>query len=99
MRIDLSANVGETRDAGSAGKASSQVVAGAGNVGPETDSARLSTDTAKVRALNAAVLQVPEIRQEKVAALAEQVGKGNYAVSPEQTAEALLTILATNRAA
>jgi len=45
------------------------------------------------------VLQLPEIRQEKVAALAEQVQKGGYQVGSQQTAEALLTALTTNRAA
>jgi len=65
----------------------------------EADSAQLSTDQVKVQALSAAVLQLPEIRQEKVAALAAQVQKGNYQVGAQQTAEAFLTALTTNRAA
>jgi flagellar biosynthesis anti-sigma factor FlgM len=99
MRIDLNANVGQTPDAGSAGKAGSRAVSGAGSAVPEADSAQLSTDQVKVQALSTAVLQLPEIRQEKVAALAEQVQKGSYPVSVEQTAEALLAALTTNRAA
>lgn len=99
MRIDLNASVGQTPDAGPAGKAGSRAMAGAGNAVPEADSAHLSTDQTKVQALSAAVLQLPEIRQEKVAALAEQVQKGSYLVSAEQTAGALLTALTTNRAA
>ncbi|MGO9125381.1 MAG: flagellar biosynthesis anti-sigma factor FlgM [Terriglobales bacterium] len=99
MRIDLNANVGQTPDAGPAGKAGSRAVPGTGNAALEADSAQLSTDQVKVHALGAAALQLPEVRQEKVAALAEQVQKGSYQVSPDQTAEALLTTLTTNRAA
>jgi|SRR5580704_15676182 negative regulator of flagellin synthesis FlgM len=99
MRIDLTANVGQTPDAGEAGKAGSRAVSGAGSAVPEGDSTQLSTDQAKLQALSAAVLQLPEIRQDKVAALAEQVQSGNYRVTAQQTAEALLTALTTNRAA
>jgi|SRR5580698_2063850 flagellar biosynthesis anti-sigma factor FlgM len=99
MRIDLNANVGPTADAGQAGKTGSRVGLGAGSVEAEVDSAQLSTDHVKVQALSAAVLQLPEIRQEKVAALAAQVQTGNYQVGAQQTAEALLTALTTNRAA
>ena len=99
MRVDLNANVGQTADAGQTGKAGSRVVSGAGNAVPEGDRTQLSADQVKVQALSAAVLQLPEIRQDKVAALAEQVQKGTYAVGAGQTAEALLTALTTNRAA
>jgi len=98
MRIDLNASVGQLPDAGLAGKASLRAL-GAGSDAPQADSAQLSTDQAKVNALRAAVLQLPEIRQEKVAALAEQVQKGSYAVSAEQTGEAVLAALSTNLAA
>lgn len=99
MRIDLNANVGQAEDAGPAGKAGVRVLAGAGSAGQEGDSAQLSTDAVKLQALSASVLQLPEIRQDKVAALAEQVQKGNYRVAAQQTAEALLMALTTNRAA
>lgn len=99
MRIDLNASLGQTPDAGQTGKAGSRAVSGAGNAVPEGDSTQLSTDQVKVQALSAAVLQLPEIRQDKVAALAEQVQKGTYQVGAQQTAEALLTALTTNRAA
>ncbi|MGA7379801.1 MAG: flagellar biosynthesis anti-sigma factor FlgM [Terriglobales bacterium] len=99
MKIDLNANVGQTPDAGAAGKASSRAVSGAENAVPEGDSTRLSTDQANVQALSAAVLQLPEIRQDRVAALTEQVQKGSYQVTAQQTAEALLTALTTNRTA
>jgi flagellar biosynthesis anti-sigma factor FlgM len=96
MRIDLNANVGQTPDAGPTG---SRAVSGAGSTVPEADSAQLSTDQVKVQALSAAVLQLPEVRQEKVTALAEQLQKGSYQVSAQQTAEAVLNALTTNRAA
>jgi flagellar biosynthesis anti-sigma factor FlgM len=99
MRIDLNANVGQTPDAGQAGKAGSRAALGTGSEGLQVDSTQLSTDQVKVQALSTAVLQLPEIRQDKVAALAEQVQKGNYQVGSQQTAEALLTALTTNRAA
>jgi flagellar biosynthesis anti-sigma factor FlgM len=99
MRIDLNVNVGQTADAGAAGKANSRAVVGAGNAGPEADRAQLSTDLVKVQELSAAVLQLPEVRQEKVTALGAQIKNGNYAVTAQQTAEALLAALTTNRAA
>jgi flagellar biosynthesis anti-sigma factor FlgM len=99
MRIDLNANVGQTPDAGQAGKAGSRAALGTGSAGLQADSTQLSTDQVKVQALSTAVLQLPEIRHDKVAALAEQVQKGSYQVGSQQTAEALLTALTTNRAA
>jgi flagellar biosynthesis anti-sigma factor FlgM len=99
MRIDLNANVGPTQDAGQAGKASSRAALGAGSVRVEADRTEPSSDQVKVQTLSAAVLQLPEIRQEKVAALADQVQQGNYPVTAQQTAEALLTALTKNRAA
>jgi flagellar biosynthesis anti-sigma factor FlgM len=99
MRIDLNANVGQTLDAGQAGKTGSRAVSGAGSAEVQADSTRLSTDQVRVQALSTAVLQLPEIRQGKVEALAAQVRQGNYLVSAQQTAGALLTALTTNRAA
>lgn len=99
MRIDLNANVGQMPDAGPAGKAGSRAVSNTGSSLLGADSAQLSTDQVKLQALSAAVLQLPEVRQEKVATLAEQVQKRTYPLSAEQTAEALLTALTANRAA
>jgi flagellar biosynthesis anti-sigma factor FlgM len=99
MRVDLNANVGQTADAGQAGKAGSRAVSDAGSAEVQADSTRLSTDQVRVQALSTAVLQLPEIRQGKVEALAEQVRQGNYPVSAQQTAGALLNALTTNRAA
>jgi anti-sigma28 factor (negative regulator of flagellin synthesis) len=52
-----------------------------------------------VQALAAQVNELPEIRQEKVAALGRAVQSGNYQVTPEQTADALLSELRTRPAA
>jgi flagellar biosynthesis anti-sigma factor FlgM len=99
MRIDLNTDVGQVADAGQTAKSGSRAASAAGNAKAETDSTQLSTDQVKVQALSTAVLQLPEIRQQKVAALAEQVQKGTYQVAAQQTAEVLLTAFTTNRAA
>ena len=100
MRIDLNANVGQTPDTGQTGKAGSRVVSSnAANSVAEGDSTQLSADQVKVQTLGAAVLQLPEIRQNKVTSLAVQIQKGAYPVTARQTAEALLAALTTNRAA
>ena len=44
-------------------------------------------------ALAAQVNQLPEVRQKRVAAIASAVREGTYRVSPEQTAEAILSEL------
>lgn len=43
--------------------------------------------------LAAQVNQLPEVRQEKIAAIANAVKRGTYQVSPEQTADAILSEL------
>jgi flagellar biosynthesis anti-sigma factor FlgM len=92
MRIDLSNSIQQTLDpAGSANstRTSSQSKA--------TDSAadvtKLSPEYEKVQSLAASVSQVPEMRQERVAALSESIRAGNYGVSSKQTAEALLSYM------
>jgi flagellar biosynthesis anti-sigma factor FlgM len=44
-----------------------------------------------VQVLAAQVDNFPEIRQEKVAALEDAIQKGTYQVTPEKTAEAMLS--------
>jgi anti-sigma28 factor (negative regulator of flagellin synthesis) len=63
------------------------------------DSAELSSDQLSATALTSAVAQVPEIRQEKVAALAEKLRTNAYEVSPQQTAEAIVSQMRTSQAA
>ena len=63
------------------------------------DVANPSADYMRAQALTAGLSQLPEVREEKVAALAEKVQNGSYAVSPEQTAEALMSHMAGRAAA
>jgi flagellar biosynthesis anti-sigma factor FlgM len=55
------------------------------------DSAQLSSDQARVQSFAAQVNNLPEIRQEKVDALRRVIREGSYEVSPEQTADAMLS--------
>jgi flagellar biosynthesis anti-sigma factor FlgM len=58
------------------------------NETPDTDGASLSSGS-NVSALAAQVKQMPDIRQERVAALRQAVQSGQYQVSDKQIAEAL----------
>jgi flagellar biosynthesis anti-sigma factor FlgM len=55
------------------------------------DVAQLSTSRFSVAGLTAVASQLPEVRQEKVAALAAQLRAGTYDVSAKQTAEAMIS--------
>jgi flagellar biosynthesis anti-sigma factor FlgM len=59
------------------------------------DRADLSSAHSRAAALTAQVNQLPEVRQDKVAAIATALRQGTYQVSPEQTAEAILSQLHT----
>ena len=90
MRIDLNAGVPPTPDSGSAGKSGARTTPGVGSGEPGADVAHLSADPARVQALAAAVSQLPEIRQERVTALAESLRSRTYEVTAQQTAGALM---------
>jgi negative regulator of flagellin synthesis FlgM len=92
MRINLSSLVKtqETADAAQTAPGSRAASGATGSATATTDKAVLSPDQARVQSLAAEVNQLPDIRQEKVAALGRAVQQGNYNVSPEQTAEALI---------
>jgi anti-sigma28 factor (negative regulator of flagellin synthesis) len=98
MRIDLNPAMPQAVDSGPSAKPAFNSSSGTAGRGSIADVADLSTDYVRVQALATAVSQLPEIRQDKVAALAEKVRSGNYAVTSEQTAEALLSDM-TGRAA
>jgi flagellar biosynthesis anti-sigma factor FlgM len=53
------------------------------------DKARLSVDSTRVEQLKAALSSVPEVRQERVEALRQSIGKGTYQVTDQQLAEAI----------
>ena len=78
----------------SGSRANSSPVDGLGS-----DVASLSSEHSRVQALAAAVAQLPEIRQSKVAALAEKIHSGTYDVTPQQTAAALFSAMAALPAA
>src|ERR1700678_499493 len=59
--------------------------------------AQLSGTQGWVQALAAEVVQLPELRQEKVRALRQAVQSGDYNPDPEQVAGALVSHLGVNR--
>jgi flagellar biosynthesis anti-sigma factor FlgM len=101
MRIDLNAIIPEAPDPGQSTKPGRQVASP--SLGPEGvsggDSARLSQDQGRIRDLASQVNQLPEIRQEKVAALQRAIEQGSYRVTPGQSAEALISALQIRSAA
>jgi len=92
MRIDLNTRIPQLEDSGqSASTARNAPGSVAG--GRAEDSAELSSAQGRVSALATAANQLPEIRQDKVAALAKVIAQGTYAVTPEQTAAALFSAM------
>jgi flagellar biosynthesis anti-sigma factor FlgM len=64
-----------------------------------TDQASLSSDAVKFSSLSNALSSVPEIRQERVAAISQQLQNGSYSVSDHQIAQAVLRDYQPNSAA
>lgn len=91
MRIDPSARI-NALEAGASAKSGSKASGAAGG-GLASDQAALSPDQARVGALVAQTISLPEIRSEKVAQIASAIREGRYQVSAEQTADALLAEL------
>jgi negative regulator of flagellin synthesis FlgM len=100
MRIDPNARSAETQAAGEAAASKQRgAVSPAGGGRTASDTAQLSLDQARVQALVSQATALPEVRQEKVAALGRAIRQGSYQVSPEQTAEAMLSEMLTRSAA
>jgi flagellar biosynthesis anti-sigma factor FlgM len=101
MRIDLNASTPEAPDPGQSTRSGSRVASGAlsGEGLEGGDTARLSQDQGKVQELTSQVSQLPEIRQDKVAALQRAIEEGSYRVTPGQAAEALLSAMQIRSAA
>ena len=97
MRIDLS-NISGSADLAQPSPSSVQGRKSAANDPLGTDVAQLSSDHLKAQSLSAAVSQLPEIRQEKVAALAQSIRRGEYQVNSAQTAAALAAHMAERSA-
>jgi flagellar biosynthesis anti-sigma factor FlgM len=99
MRIDLNLKTPETSDPAQTAKSGAGVGSGMGSVRQADDTTVLSPDQSRVRALAAQLNGLPEIRQEKVAALGRAVQSGIYQIKPQDTADALLSQLQARPAA
>jgi len=88
MKIDSSNPFPETQTAFQRVSVSGQNESNEVNETPDTDGASLSSGS-NVSALTAQVKQMPDVRQERVAALRQAVQSGQYQVSDKQIAEAL----------
>lgn len=101
MRIDLNAIIPEAPDPGQSAKPGSRAASSSstGDVLAGGDTAKLSQDQGRVQELASRVNQLPEIRQDKVAALQRAIGQGEYRVTPGQAAEALLSAIQIRSAA
>jgi hypothetical protein len=99
MRIDLNPSIGQTPDSGEPTKPGLRPSSGPAGSELAADVAQPAADYVPAQVITKAVNQLPEIRQEKVAALAQLISSGNYAVTSEQTAAALLSHMAGSAAA
>jgi flagellar biosynthesis anti-sigma factor FlgM len=89
MRIGLNAGIPQLPDPQQPStKSGSPAVGGSSEL--SAGSAKFSWDESRAQSLSAAAGELPEVRQERVAALAQRVSSGTYAVTAEQTAEALM---------
>jgi flagellar biosynthesis anti-sigma factor FlgM len=62
------------------------------------DRTQFSFDQTRVRALQTQALAQPEVRQQRVDSLRQSVGKGEYAVSDSQVADAIIADLTSGSA-
>lgn len=58
------------------------------------DTTSFSSDSASVSDLTAKAMATPEIRQDKVDALKQQISSGNYKIEPGKIADAILDEMA-----
>lgn len=90
MRIDgalpLPENVQTQKAANSGSSASPSRPA---SIGSSWEQAQLSLDNQTMQQLKANLAQVPEVRQERVAALSQAVSSGAYQVSDQQLSDAI----------
>jgi flagellar biosynthesis anti-sigma factor FlgM len=63
----------------------------AGTVGSTEDRTTFHTDTQSVQALTSQAMQYPEVRQEKVDALAQAVSRGQYQADAAQTVDGIIS--------
>lgn len=99
MRIDLNTSVPPAVDASQSGKAAGGLQSAKRGEDPAPDTAKFSSDCARVLALASQAAQAPGIRQQKIAQLSALVRVGNYSADAKQTAAALLSHMAGEPAA
>lgn len=100
MRVDLRTQATEPADKSKTERARSAPASGEhGNNTAALDQASFSFDQTRVKALESEVLAQPEVRQQKVDLLRQAVGKGEYAVSDGQVADAMFADLVNGSAA
>ena len=68
----------------------SKVAGGQGHLLSTEDKTTLSVDTTAINSLSSQALQMPAIRQEKVAALGQSVSNGTYQIDPGKIADSIL---------
>ena len=77
----------EPQRVGTTGSAPAQNLGGTLALTP--DSAQLSVDGEKVQQLKSDLAAVPDVRQDRVAALQQAIASGSYKVSSQQIAQAM----------
>ena len=91
MRIDLNRNIPGAQGSEEPTRTGVREAARSPGVEGAEDAAKLSWGRASVQALSASVHQLPEIRQERVAALAQMIRTDTYQVTAEQIADRLIS--------
>ncbi len=95
MRIDLTTLGVEPPENGKTGRAAQTagtgiVTGNAANSTTDLDQDSFSFGRGRVQSLAAQVLAQPEVRGDKVEALQQAIGQGEYSVPPSQIADAML---------
>ncbi len=98
MRIDLTNYGAESVDNSKRDRARAAPAADHGSETAVPDQAHFSFDQPRVRALENQVLALPEVRQQRVDLLRQSVGKGEYSVSDNQLAAAIIADLTNGSA-
>ena len=94
MRVDLKSTGTEAADSGKIDWAHPTPATGeSGNQTSALDQIHFSFDHTRVRVLESQVMAQPEVRQQRVESLRQSLGKGEYAVSDGQVADAMLADL------
>jgi flagellar biosynthesis anti-sigma factor FlgM len=94
MRVDLSTyGLGPPEDKKTQRAGQSLAAGQPASEAASLDQARFSFGQARVKALEAQVLAQPDVREQKVELLRQALGKGEYAVSDSQVADAMIADL------